>query len=263
MKAYTSMSYREIAPRYNALNCIPRQAAQQLGDAIAMVAADRRVLDIGSGAGRFALPAALAGVRVTALDIEHAMLIAADCEAREARIALAQTRADARALPYADKTFGVVMLNNLLHLVDGWGQALVEARRVLDAGGIIVMLRDVLDPESAFAAIRMRWRQTIGALQPSLRPTSAAGPSLFAQLSALGGQVEPEMTIASWHERVSPRRLLDRIRAGEFNESWQVEPTLRDAALTQLEPWVAQTFNVDMIQHARWHIGISVIRGLA
>jgi SAM-dependent methyltransferase len=263
MNARTNPSYREIAPHYNALNRIPRQASGHLGDALMAVAADRPVLDIGAGAGRFALPAARAGARIVALDIERAMLIAADCEAREVRVALTQTQADARALPYADKTFGVVMLNNMVHSVNGWEQALIESRRVMTIGGVIVMLRDVLDPDSVFAAIRMRWRQTIGMLQSSLRPASSAGPALFTQLAALGGCVEPELTVASWHERLSPRRLLDRIRVGAFCESWQVDSALRATALAQLEPWVAGVFDMDAIHDARWHIGMTVIRGLA
>ncbi|HNV68797.1 MAG TPA: class I SAM-dependent methyltransferase [Candidatus Ozemobacteraceae bacterium] len=108
-----------------------RYLLRQLGDL-----RDRRILDLGSGAGETAIYLALKGARVTASDLSAGML---DLLERRAAIEGAQVtcvQMSAERLPFADATFDIVYASNVLHHVP-LEATLLEVRRVLKPGGVL------------------------------------------------------------------------------------------------------------------------------
>jgi ubiquinone/menaquinone biosynthesis C-methylase UbiE len=107
-----------------------------------MPAPPATVLDVGGGAGAYALPLAAQGYEVhlvdpIALHVEQAR--AASAEQPEAPLASA-AQGDARELPFADASADVVlMLGPLYHLTAAAdrARALHEARRALVPGGLL------------------------------------------------------------------------------------------------------------------------------
>jgi len=129
----------------------PRAAGwdQRFGDdlpayAVAVEAAEPTpgdvALDVGCGTGR-ALPALAAAVgpagRVIGLDCTPDMLAEARTQARDRSAELIQ--ADARHLPLADATAGVVFAAGLVHHLPDPEAGLVELARVTRAGGRLVL----------------------------------------------------------------------------------------------------------------------------
>ena len=104
------------------------------------------VLEIGSGAGAMAeqLLDRRADVRLTATDVDEAMV--ADAERRLARFGERATvrRADATALPFDEGSFHTILSFIMLHHVVDWEKALAEVFRVLRPGGLLVGY-DLLD----------------------------------------------------------------------------------------------------------------------
>jgi ubiquinone/menaquinone biosynthesis C-methylase UbiE len=100
------------------------------------------ILDVGGGTGVYALPLAARGNRVHLIDpmplhVERARTLSAASDAPLASVNLG----DARHLDVPDATFDVVLLlGPLYHLIDRRDRitALVEARRVLVPGGMVV-----------------------------------------------------------------------------------------------------------------------------
>ncbi len=263
MNAYTSMSYRAVASRYNAINALPPDAALQAGGAIARYACGEWLLDLGAGAGRLGIPAALAGCRVVALDLELAMLRAGQREANLQALELPSVQADAVHLPLSDDSFDAVMINNLLHLVPQWEAVLVEAVRVMQPGGVLIQGRDWLDPQSCAGRIRSKWREIVVTLQPEMRPTTAAGPALFQALARMGGRVEAEIVAAEWMECLSPARILHRMRQRMHNETWSLPDDVLSAGLAVLEPWVRATFDdVHAEEDVMWRFVLTVTHDL-
>ena len=97
-----------------------------------------KVLDVGTGAGFFAVLLAKLGHAVTGIDMSAKML----AEARK-NIAAFNCRADfrrmnAQALDFADETFDVVISRNLTWTLPDVVQAYREWRRVLKTGGVLM-----------------------------------------------------------------------------------------------------------------------------
>lgn len=262
MSSYTSMSYREIAPRYNAINRLPEQAGLAVGKALADLAGRGALLDLGAGAGRLSIPAARCGAQTVSFDLEHAMLAAGRAQAEDYHLGFSAATADVTALPLPSGAFSVVMINNVLHLVQRWQDALQEARRVLAPGGVLVMGRDVLDPQSVASQIRGKWRQIVGALRPDMRPTSAAGPALPATLAEMGGAIQPERTVASWVERIRPAQILHRMATRMHNETWSLDDVTLAEGLPQLKTWAEQSFDLDEVEETSWRFAVTEVKGL-
>ena len=90
-----------------AVEVIP-ELGTTLVEACAIAAGDR-VLDIAAGSGNAAIPAALAGARVTASDLTPELLQTGQELATQRGVELEWRQADAEALPFADGEFDKVM----------------------------------------------------------------------------------------------------------------------------------------------------------
>jgi ubiquinone/menaquinone biosynthesis C-methylase UbiE len=160
------------------------------------------VLDVGCGTGWCLAGLAAAGAEPQTL---HGVdLDAARVEAARARVAGALIEVgDARSLPYAAHTFGVVLLVVVLSSLQGAPDAVTalrEARRVLAPGGVLLVYeprlpnplnfrtRVVRDRDLDMAGLVPRTEQSLtllpqlgrrlGRLTPVLHPTLSRVPAL-------------------------------------------------------------------------------------
>jgi SAM-dependent methyltransferase len=99
-----------------------------------------RVLDIAAGTGNAVLPAALAGARVTAVDLTPELLAEGRNAAARLGTPLDWVEADAEALPYGDGEFDVVMSCLGIMFAPHHQVAANEALRVCRPGGRIGLL---------------------------------------------------------------------------------------------------------------------------
>ncbi len=98
-----------------------------------------RVLEIGIGTGRIAVPLAQRGFPVVGVDLSLPMMIELQKKIAEypARVVMAQ--ADANDLPFADGQFDCVYAVHVYHLVANWRHALHEAQRVVKPSGFFLI----------------------------------------------------------------------------------------------------------------------------
>jgi SAM-dependent methyltransferase len=101
---------------------------------------ETRVLDVGTGTGNAALPAAARGAQVTASDLTPELLEAGRVRAEAAGLDLAWIPADAEDLPFEDASFDVVMSAIGVMFAPHHQVAADELVRVCRPGGTIALL---------------------------------------------------------------------------------------------------------------------------
>src|SRR5687768_13361516 len=99
-----------------------------------------RVLDVASGTGNAAIPAAQAGAEVTASDLTPELLEAGRRRAETEGVTLDWVEADAENLPFEDESFDVVMSSIGAMFAPHHQMVADELVRVCRAGGTIGML---------------------------------------------------------------------------------------------------------------------------
>jgi len=95
---------------------------------------DKRVLDIGCGAGESSVYFAHQGARCTAIDLSPQMIETTLRLAKKENVSVEAFPMGAAQLSFPDDHFDIVYAANLLHHVD-WQRALPEMRRVTKPGG--------------------------------------------------------------------------------------------------------------------------------
>lgn len=97
-----------------------------------------RVLDLGCGTGRFALPmASRLKFRVTGADVSKEML--AKAKEKDTSGLVQWDCQDAEGLTYPNNSFDIVFMSHLLHHVNSPLRVIRECKRILDASGVILI----------------------------------------------------------------------------------------------------------------------------
>jgi SAM-dependent methyltransferase len=104
---------------------------------------DRRLLDIGCGAGKFTRLMAARGAQATGIDANAETIAEATRAAAQAGLAIAFHHGRGEALPFADGSFDIVVFSNSLHHMSDMASALREAARLLPAGGLLYVMEPV------------------------------------------------------------------------------------------------------------------------
>jgi SAM-dependent methyltransferase len=107
--------------------------------AAAALAPGTEVLDVATGAGNAAIPAALAGARVTGLDLVPELLATGAERARDADVAIDWVEGDAEALPFPDERFDTVLSVLGVQFAPRHHVTARELVRVTRPGGAIVL----------------------------------------------------------------------------------------------------------------------------
>jgi len=105
-------SFDRVAARYDATRAIPAAAEAAIAAGIARAVSSTpqtRLLEIGVGTGRIALPLARQGLRCIGIDRSAPMLVAAQRKGRAGSGRLLLARADATALPFATASVDIAL----------------------------------------------------------------------------------------------------------------------------------------------------------
>ena len=126
-----------------------------------------RVLEVGAGTGVMSLLIAELGYHLTAIDISRGMLQEARRKAAQRRLPITFEIADAEVLPFPDEQFDAVFGRHILWTLPHPDKALREWRRVLRAGGSLVLVDSLVVRPNAMARLRRAISRLLAMLQRS------------------------------------------------------------------------------------------------
>jgi ubiquinone/menaquinone biosynthesis C-methylase UbiE len=195
-----------------------------------------RLLEVGIGTGRIALPLHRRGRRVVGVDLSVPMLERYLAKAAAAGLSPPPVlRADATRLPFRDACFDAVLEVHVLHLVPSWERALAEVRRVLVAGGLLLHAgggRHQPGGGCPRDQVSSRFNELVAAAGTP-RLVGASHEQVLERLRAMGGRVE-ELEPVVWQEQETYAESLRRIDERVFSYLWRLPDELWRAAATRV-----------------------------
>ncbi len=234
-----SIAFDRAAGYYDESRGLGPEAEEQVADRVEAAAGPAgRLLEIGVGTGRIALPLHRRGRRVVGVDLSLPMLERYRAKAAAAGLAPpAVLRADATRLPFPDACFGAVLEVHVLHLVPDWGRALAEVRRVLAPGGVLLhggggrYERGSASPRDQVIS---RFDELAGAADRAARVVGVASQEeVRERLEAMGGRVE-ELEPVVWEEQETYAEALAWVEGRVFSYQWRLPDEVWSAAAAQV-----------------------------
>ena len=124
------------AGRYDRFMRKDRAAYDEMYAMIRPVVKAKTVLELATGTGLIAKNIVNAAAHIEATDASPEMIAEAKRDNRSAKLHFSVR--DMFRLPYADKSFDVVIVSNALHIIPQPEKALAEIRRVLKNDGVLI-----------------------------------------------------------------------------------------------------------------------------
>ncbi len=214
-----AIPFDRVAEAYDSTRGLSSEVMGHITDCMKEVLVDcRTVLDVGVGTGRFAYPLAEKGFHVVGTDISLTMMLKARKRGLKDLV-----RADARGLPFRNRSFDSVLVVHLLHLVDDWVKIVHEAGRV--AGLVIVSL---VGTASGFRMRReyLRLREEMG--RPLKRLNDAE--------EGLRRLLPPKQIrfVGEYTTRVNSEEAIASLEHGDFAISWDLQEDFHSRIIGKL-----------------------------
>ena len=124
------------ANRYDRFMRKDRAAYEEMYELIRPVVKGKTVLELATGTGLIAKHIVTAAAHIEATDASGEMIAEAKRDSRSAKLYFSVQ--DMFRLPYADRSFDVVIVSNALHIVPQPEKALAEIHRVLKDDGVLI-----------------------------------------------------------------------------------------------------------------------------
>ncbi len=202
-----------------------------------------RVLEVGVGTGRIALPLAGKIGRVIGIDLSFAMMNVLRDKLASNNPAIDLAQADVLHLPFPDNSIDVIYAVHLFHLVKGWENGIAEARRVLKPGGHLLISWHRRTPDSPVREVRQELARLVeGHGVSTKRPGVQSEEEIVAELSKW--QNAPRMVdVVEWTEPSTPAEILSEIDQQIYSETWMIPRPVLDAVMPTLRAWAKDHFD--------------------
>lgn len=179
------------------------------------LAATSRVLEIGVGTGRVALPLAALLERMYGIDLAVPMLERLRAKRTTEPVEVAQ--ADATRLPFAPGTFDAVLAVHVFHLIPNWQDALSEVARVLTDDGVLLNTFSINFHRDEW------WEAWNEVVQDYRRdPNRVAFGRHRTFLSEIGWQPRGDERSYRYTYERTPNQFIDSLRQRLWSSTWLV-----------------------------------------
>ena len=251
-----SVVFDRAADTYDATRGFPPGVETDVAAVIARaggLGAASRVLEVGVGTGRVALPLAALVRSVTGVDLSAPMLGQLIAKRGASRVAVA--RADAVQLPFPSDCFDAALGVHFFHLVPRWRDALAEVGRVLRRDAPLLLGAD--DPQDTWA----RCREDL-ATRDEIDHLGVPRGRFFDFPLDLGWRPLGERQRIAFVRHIRPRQILERLANRSWSITWRMSDAQIERAVEALRPELIARFG-DLDAEAQVDGGFSVQGWLA
>jgi len=236
-----TVAFDQAAGTYDQTRVLSPEAKAQVEALVTAELRDRgRVLEIGVGTGRIALPLSEARIPVVGVDLSGPML-AKLVENAGGPAPFPILQGDATRLPFRDHAFGAAYAVHVLHLIPTWREVVAELVRAVRSGGVVLI--DMGGLASEFDEIQDRFRAEFDspARHPGLEGEGAEErlDEAFVKLGASVRVFEP--VVEQW--KMPPADLLKFLAGGLFSWTWPIPESERQRAADAIRPWIEERFD--------------------
>lgn len=232
-------SFDRVADCYDETRAMPRDAEAAV--AAGIVATLRaltpapRLLEVGIGTGRIAVPLVEAGTHVVGIDIAPAML----ARLRAKRPDIPVVRAEATQLPFRGRPFDAALFVHVLHLVPDAVDALRAAAAVVRPGGLIIHGRtDYTTNDRRRVLVRAReLAHELGSVDLGSSDWHREANRAFGAHADEVGTTIREERLAQWIEHATARDLLTAFQNRVFSATWSIPDAAMPAIVSRLTAW--------------------------
>jgi len=238
-------SFDRVAHCYDETRGMPPavtgQIADAITDALGETAGHPRLLEVGIGTGRMAVPLAERGVNVTGLDIAPRMLAILRGKRRDIGAVLAESSRP----PFRQAAFDAALFVHILHLVPDAESTVRATVPLVHARGWVIRGQEER-PDGALDQIlgdilQRTARETLG-IELQGEAHHARTNATFERVLADGGWALRRDVVARWERPTTARQVLDGLRRRENSGSWQIPEAGMPVLLAELEGRVVTVF---------------------
>jgi len=205
---------------YDATRGFPPGVDEQVADLIAETGGlgpHSRLLEIGVGTGRIAVPLAKRLVRVVGVDLSRAMMeqLLAKRGAARGRLPVELARADAARLPFPEARFDAALGVHVFHLIPRWREVLAELARVLRPGAPLLHAAD------ARAGDWATWRDRFATVH-RVENSGVPQERFESFLEDEGWRPLGPARRIEFERELVPRELVERIAERSWSFTWKL-----------------------------------------
>ena len=237
-------SFDRVAHVYDQTRGMPPDAERAVADGIAAilheVAPRPRLLEVGIGTGRIAVPLAERGVRVAGVDISRAMLAVLRGKRTDIDLAFAE----AAHLPFCDASFDAALFVHILHLVPDADATVRATLLLVRPGGLVILGGDDREESvraRANAIIQQITQEIAGIEMGGWKPYESTQQRALEILAEAGAVIE-RRTLARWLSSTTAKRMTERLAARDFSSSWRIPDDRLDAIVAEARIRLAALF---------------------
>lgn len=263
-----AVSFDRAASYYDETRGYPPGVAARVGQALLDAAGATpcsRLLELGVGTGRIALPIIRAGYRYTGIDLSPRMLdvlrekLRAVPAATE-RVTLVQ--GDIADLPFADHSFDAILTVHVYHLVPDPARVAAESARVLARPGVLLNGRDNSAGDDGRVEVLAAWDDILresGWQRPD-ETRHAAALHVGDEWRKLGARVD-KIAGPEWEIARSPAQDIAFLAQRLLASTWPVPDDVFDEAVRRLRAWADERYGERIDTPTTRHVRFVIERG--
>jgi ubiquinone/menaquinone biosynthesis C-methylase UbiE len=177
-----------------------------------------RILEIGVGTGRIALPLASRVAAIYGLDLSRPMM--SRLRAKQAGEPIHLVEGDAAYLPFSDSVFDGTVIVHVLHLIPNWRDVLTELRRVLRPAAPLI--HGWTEEDDTFRDLWDIFNEAIQSPERDYTPVGAPFRSNPNFLEDEGWRPVGEPESHTYTRNKTPNSFLQMVRERKWSALWRV-----------------------------------------